>query len=378
MKFLHIADLHIGKRVNGFSMIEDQRYILNNIVDMAVNEGVGAVLIAGDVYDKPIPSSEAVTLLNDFLENLAKKNIKVMAISGNHDSAERLGFGAELISLSGIYLSKPYSGTTEKVQIQDEWGNVNIYLLPFIRPSLVRHYFPEEEILDYNQAMSVVINNLDLNTDERNVLIAHQFVKGGLVGQSEEYNVGGVDEIAAEHYYDFDYVALGHLHGPQHIEKQYIRYAGSPLKYSFSEEKQKKSVTLIELKEKGNVEIKTIPLIPIKDMRTIEGKYLEVTAKEFYEGTNTEDYIQVILKDEEDVPEALGKLRVIYPNIMSLKYDNERTRTSREISLVEDIESKSIIELFEELYVLQNNQELSPVQKEFMNSLIDKIWKGDK
>lgn len=378
MKFLHLADLHIGKRVNGFSMIDDQRFILNQIVEIAVNKKVDCVIMAGDIYDKPIPPAEAVTLLNEFLEMLAKKEIKVFAISGNHDSAERIGFGAGLMSIGGVYISKPFECVPEKIQIEDEWGKVNVYMLPFIKPALVRHSYPEAEVADYNQAMSVVMENTEVDENERNILVAHQFVRGGSICDSEEFNVGGVDEVAAEHFDKFDYVALGHLHGPQHIDRDTVRYAGSPLKYSFSEEQQDKSVTIIELKEKGEIQIDKETLKPLKDMRTIEGTYLEVTAKSFYEGTNVEDYIHVILKDEEDVPEALGKLRTIYPNIMSLEYDNNRTRSYSGVTEVADVESKSPLELFDQLYEMQNNQELNQEQKQLLEELIEKIWKGEE
>lgn len=377
MKFLHLADLHIGKRVNGFSMIDDQRFILNQIVEIVLDKKVNGVIMAGDIYDKPIPPAEAVTLLNEFLEMLAKNEIKVFAISGNHDSAERIGFGAGLMSIGGVYISKPFEGVPERVQLEDEWGKVNVYMLPFIKPALVRHCYPEAEVTDYNQAMSLVMKNTDINEEERNILVAHQFVKGGSICDSEEFNVGGVDEVAAEHFDKFDYVALGHLHRPQHIGKDTVRYAGSPLKYSFSEEKQDKSVTIIELKEKGEIYIDKEQLKPLKDMRTIEGAYLEVTSKSFYEGTNVEDYIHVVLKDEEDVPEALGKLRTIYPNIMSLEYDNKRTRSYSGVTEVADVERKSPLELFEQLYEMQNNQELSKEQRQLLEELIEKIWKGE-
>lgn len=377
MKFLHLADLHIGKRVNGFSMIEDQRFILNQIVEIALNKKVEGILIAGDIYDKPIPPAEAVTLLNEFLEMVAKNSIKVFAISGNHDSAERMGFGAGLMSIGGVHISKPFKERSEKIQLEDEWGKVNIFMLPFIKPALVRHCYPEVEIADYNQAMAIVMEKTKVDENERNILVAHQFVRGGSVCDSEEFNVGGVDEVAADHFDKFDYVALGHLHGPQHINRDTVRYAGSPLKYSFSEKKQNKSITLIELKEKGIVEIEKIPLKPLKDMRTIEGTYLEVTAKSFYQGINVEDYIHVVLKDEEDVPEALGKLRTIYPNIMSIEYDNKRTRSYNGITEVVDVESKSPLELFEQLYEMQNNQELSMEQRQLLEELIEKIWKGE-
>lgn len=377
MKLLHIADLHIGKRINGFSMIEDQRYILNQIIQIALEQKVDGVVIAGDIYDKPIPPAEAVSLLNEFLEKLVKNGIKVFAISGNHDSAERIGFGAELMSVSGVHISRPFEGNLDKIILSDQWGQVNIYLLPFIKPAIVRHCYGDEEVSDYNKALEVVINHAEIDSNQRNVLVAHQFVRGASVCDSEEFNVGGVDEVSMEHFDKFDYVALGHLHGPQHIGRSEVRYAGSPLKYSFSEEKHNKSVTLVEFKDKGKVELNQLPLKPLKDMRTIEGTYMEVSSKTFYEGTNVEDYIHVILKDEEDVPEALNKLRTIYPNIMSLEYDNQRTRTYQHMTDVVNIENKKPIDLFEQLYETQNNQAMTEQQREYVEELIDKIWKGE-
>lgn len=375
MRFLHLADLHIGKRVNEFSMIEDQRYILNQILDIVKEQEVQCVLIAGDIYDKAVPSAEAVLLLDQFISRLAEMNVKVVAISGNHDSPERIGFGAEIMSTSGVYMSHPFNGNVEKVTLEDECGPINIYMLPFIKPAVVRpFFFQEEDVSSYDRAMEIVINSISINKDERNVLLAHQFVKGGSICESEEVSIGGVDQVSADYFENFDYVGLGHLHGPQTIGRETVRYAGTPLKYSFSEVNHKKSALIFDLKEKGNIEITKIPFKPIRDMKEIKGTYDQITARDFYKDMNTQDYYHITLTDEEDVPEAIGKLRTIYPNIMRLDYDNTRTRTNNTVTEIENIELKSPLELFKEFYVIRNNQDMSPEQEKLAMDLIEKIW----
>ena len=372
MRFLHLADLHIGKRVNEFSMIEDQRYILNQILDIVKEQEVQCVLIAGDIYDKAVPSAEAVLLLDQFISRLAEMNVKVVAISGNHDSPERIGFGAEIMSTSGVYMS--HNGNVEKVTLEDECGPINIYMLPFIKPAVVRPFFQEEDVSSYDRAMEIVINSISINKDERNVLLAHQFVKGGSICESEEVSIGGVDQVSADYFENFDYVGLGHLHGPQTIGRETVRYAGTPLKYSFSEVNHKKSALIFDLKEKGNIEITKIPFKPIRDMKEIKGTYDQISARDFYKDMNTQDYYHITLTDEEDVPEAIGKLRTIYPNIMRLDYDNTRTRTNNAVTEIENIELKSPLELFKEFYVIRNNQDMSPEQEKLAMDLIEKIW----
>lgn len=355
-------------------MIEDQRYILNQILDIVKEQEVQCVLIAGDIYDKAVPSAEAVLLLDQFISRLAEMNVKVVAISGNHDSPERIGFGAEIMSTSGVYMSHPFNGNVEKVTLEDECGPINIYMLPFIKPAVVRPFFQEEDVSSYDRAMEIVINNISINKDERNVLLAHQFVKGGSVCESEEVSIGGVDQVSADYFENFDYVGLGHLHGPQTIGRETVRYAGTPLKYSFSEVNHKKSALIFDLKEKGNIEITKIPFKPIRDMKEIKGTYDQISARDFYKDMNTQDYYHITLTDEEDVPEAIGKLRTIYPNIMRLDYDNTRTRTNNAVTEIENIELKSPLELFKEFYVIRNNQDMSPEQEKLAMDLIEKIW----
>jgi len=376
MKLIHLSDLHIGKRVNEVSMIEDQKYILMQILRITCDEKADALLIAGDVYDKSVPSADAVTLFDDFLCRLAKKGIPTLIISGNHDSAERLAFGNRLFESSGIHISSAYNGTTESVTLSDEHGAVTLWLLPFVKPVHVKRFFPDDIIESYTDAVRVAIDNMNIDENERNVLLTHQFVTGASTCESEEISVGGSDNVDASVFEKFDYVALGHIHGPQNIGSNRIRYCGTPLKYSFSEANHYKSVTVVELGNKGDLTLRTIPLTPRHDLREIRGTFAQVTDKEYYSAQVTDDYLHIILTDEEDVPEAMGRLRVIYPNLMTLSYDNTRTRTVQIVGSAEDVKSKSPLTLFEELYKKQNNQPMSDEQRAFAQELIDTIQEG--
>ena len=445
MKLLHISDLHIGKRVNEFSMIEDQKYILRQILTIADQQQADGVMIAGDIYDKPVPSAEAVQVFDWFLTELADRGKKVYAVSGNHDSAERIAFGAQLMRGRGVYVSPVYRGETAKYTLTDAYGEMNIYLLPFIKPAVVRHAlegltdtdadFTQEEVLSdaaekekpsnvspgscyeteksskvssescyekekpskvssescyekekpskvspesYYDAVKIAIERMNVDTSKRNILIAHQFVTGAGRCDSEEVSVGGLDNVESEVFDAFDYVALGHIHSPQFIKRETLRYCGTPLKYSFSEADQEKSVTVVEFAEKGNIQLSTVPLVPLRDMRRIRGTYLEVTARTFYQEFNKEDYVQVTLTDEEDIPDGLQKLRIIYPNLMRLEYDNSRTKQSHMIERAEDIEQKSEQELFAEFYELQNNQPMNTEQAAFVAQLIAACKEQDK
>lgn len=372
MKLFHLSDLHIGKRVNEFSMIEDQKYILTQILYAADQEKPDGILISGDVYDRTIPTAEAVQVFDAFLTRLSEQKIPAFIISGNHDSAERLAFGSSLMGKSGIYFSKVYDGTVEKIPMQDAYGTVWIYLLPFLRPSTIRHALPEraEEVQSAADAVRIALEQTKIDEKERNVLLAHQFVTGAKRCDAEELQVGDVDQIPAELFASFEYVALGHIHSPQKVGRETVRYCGAPLKYSFSEAGQEKSITVVELKEKGSVDLRTIPLKPLHDLRKIRGTYLEVTAKSFYENRDCEDYLQVTLTDEEDVPDGMAKLRTIYPNLMRLEYDNKRTRSNAEVRAAERVEEKSELELFQEFYELQNNQSMTEVQEQFIEELL--------
>lgn len=435
MKFIHLADLHIGKRVNEFSMIDDQKFIFQQILRIIEEEKPdGGVILAGDLYDKSVPSAEAVELLDEFLVALAERKVRVFAISGNHDSAERIAFGNRLMDRSGIYLSPVYSGKIEPVTLEERTEEVSdaglhppvdIWMLPFIKPQLVRHLFPEEEVQSYTDAMRVAISHMNLRKDHRNLLITHQFVTGASHCDSEEISIGGTDNVDAEVFAPFDYVALGHLHGPQNIhfggktvsektegetvpenhvetvvEKSpeigqkameenaedtklqgpVIRYSGTPLKYSFSEVNHKKSVTIVEIGEKNRedhalITLRTVPLKPLHDLREIRGSYDEVMSRAFYSRFDPEDYMHVTLTDELDVPDAMGKLRTVYHNLMKLDYDNARTRNSmEETGELSDMEKKSPMELFQELYRKQNHQDMSEEQKTFLKEMMEGIW----
>lgn len=376
MKFIHLSDLHIGKRVNEISMLEEQEYILSQILNIIDAQQPEAVLISGDVYDKSVPSAEAVTLFDEFLFRLAERKLQVMIISGNHDSAERLAFGGRLMEEKGIHLSPAYNGSIAPITLRDAYGDVHFWLLPFLRPIHVKRFFPGEAIQSYTDACRVAVEKMEVDFTKRNVLLAHQFVTGSATCDSEEISVGSADNVDAAVFSGFDYVALGHIHGPQNAGSEQIRYCGTPLKYSFSEAGHKKSVTVAELGEKGSFRLHTVPLTPKHDLREIRGTYEQVTAKSFYANTPVEDYLHIILTDEEDVPEAAARLRVIYPNLMKLSYDNTRTRSHAVIDGGADVQSKSPMELFEELYRLQNNQPMSGIQREFMKDLMEHIWEG--
>ena len=371
MKLIHLSDLHIGKRVNEISMIEDQEYILLQILQIIDDEKADAVLIAGDVYDKSVPSAEAVTLFDDFLCRLAKRKIPTLIISGNHDSPERLAFGNRLLELGGIHISPVYDGSVHSVTLTDEHGEVVFHLLPFIKPAHVKRFYPDAGIESYTDAVRVAVEKMRIDTGKRNVLLTHQFVTGSVTCESEEISVGGSDNVDASVFEGFDYVALGHIHGPQNIGSNRVRYCGTPLKYSFSESNHHKSVTVVKLGAKGQLELQLRPLNPRHDLRQIRGTFSEISG-----GTSSDDYLHIILTDEEDVPEAVGKLRLIYPNLMKLSYDNTRTRINQIIDGAEDVRRKSPLELFDELYQLQNNQPMSDEQRSFAQKLIESIWEG--
>ena len=375
---MHLADLHLGKRVNGFSMMEDQEYLLNRILEIMEEDQPDGLLIAGDVYDKTIPPAEAVRLMDDFLTAVAAKHVPVFLISGNHDSAERVAFGHQLMQGSGIWISPVYDGTIRHHTLEDRWGEVNIYLIPFLRPSVVRSFFPDVEIEDYTDALRTIIEDLQVDTSRRNVVLAHQFVTAaGTLPEtcdSEQLSVGGLDRVDGSVFSPFDYTALGHLHGPQRVGSETIRYAGSPLKYSFSELHQKKSVTVAELRAKGETEIRQIPLQPRREMIELRGTFEEILEEARKKGELQTDYYHMILTDETDVVDALSRLREYYPNIMLLDYDNRRTRSQKEVEQLDRVEERTPGELFAALYKQQNGQEMDSDRKEYLDGLIREIW----
>lgn len=374
MKFLHLADLHLGKRVNGFSMLEDQAHILRQILAILDDEQPDGVLIAGDVYDKSVPSVEAVELLDGFLTELRTRGVPVLLISGNHDSPERLAFGGRVMDSCGIHISPVYDGALAPVTLHDEFGPVHVWLLPFVKPAHMRRWFPDADIESYTDAVAEAVAHMDIDTAARNVLVTHQFVTGGTRSGSEELSVGGTDNVDSGVFAPFDYVALGHLHGAQHIGRETIRYAGSPLKYSFSEARQHKSVTVVTLGEKGDVQVRTVALTPLRELREIRGSYNELTARSFYEHTTyRSDYLHLILTDEQDVFDAMSRLRTIYPYLMTLDYDNARTRAAGGMSVPAETERRTPPELFEALYQRQNHRPMSEVQRAYIAQLMEQI-----
>lgn len=381
MKFMHLSDLHIGKRVNEFSMIEDQKHILSEIITMIKEEKPDGLLLAGDIYDKSIPTIEGVNLFDEFLTTVSSLKTPVYIVSGNHDSAERLNFGGRIMEAQKVYIAGVFQGELKKVTVSDEFGPLNIYLLPFVKPAMVTPYY--EEIETYEDAVRAIIEHTKINTEERNVLVAHQFIISGSQtperSDSELESIGGLDQIDASVFEPFDYVALGHLHGAQRIGKDTIRYAGSPLKYSFSEVKQKKSVTMVTLGEKGDVSYELKPLVPIRDMRGIKGPIDELLNPKNYTKGNTSDYIQATLTDEGNLVDAIGRMRTVYPNIMRLDFENSMTRKNENAkTAATDVQKKNPMELFKEFFVAQNNVEMDEKQEEIMTRLLNRLEGEDE
>lgn len=378
MKLIHLSDLHIGKRVCEFSMLPDQIHILNAIISIIDDERPDAVLIAGDIYDKTVPPAEAVQVFDDFLNRLSARGLQVFVISGNHDSPERIAFGGRLMDPSGIHMSPVYDGTLRPVTLEDRWGPVHIFMLPFVKPIHVRRYFPQSPIESYTDAVRRALAAAVLPQDERCVLVTHQFVTGARRCESEEISVGGADNVDADVFGAFDYVALGHLHGPQNVGSPRLRYCGTPLKYSFSEAEDEKSVTVVELEEKGRLTLRTVPLRPLRELRQLRGDFALLTDKAFYAAQQTDDYLHILLTDEEDVPNALGQLRLVYPNLMKLDYDNRRTRAQGQVGTAAAVEQRSPLALFDELYEKQNGRPMEDTQTAYLTRLIGEIWEEEE
>ena len=383
MKILHLADLHIGKIVLEQSMLEDQKYILKQIVEKIKNEKIELVLIAGDIYDRSVPPSDAVTCLNNFFKILIKDlKVKVCIIAGNHDSKERLGFGSEIFANDGLYITANYKGKVDKIELHDEYGKLNIYMLPYIKPVEVKEFFGDIEINSYHEAIRTIIEKEKIDQNERNIILSHQFVTAGSEeperSESETLILGGTENVDISCYKKFDYVALGHIHGPQRIGRDTARYAGTILKYSFSEVNQKKSLTMINFKEKGNLDIKLIPLEPLRDMRILKGPIEELTKEENYKKTNVEDYIKAIITNEEPVYDAIGKMKKIFPNTLRLEIENSKTNLNidKKLSNLDNIKKKDEIELFNEFYKYQHDQELNSIQLEIIEDIIKDV-KGE-
>lgn len=376
VKFIHLSDLHLGKRVNGFSMLEDQRDILQKLLKLTEAEQPDGVLIAGDVYDRPTPPAEAVELFDAFLVRLAGLCRGVFVISGNHDSPERLAFGGRLMTPAGVHLAPVYSGQVEPVEMQDEYGPLRVYLLPFLRPAAARRLFEEDTIETATDAMRAAVARMQIDPSLRNLLVTHQFVVGSARAESEELFAGGAEGVDGAVFAPFDYVALGHLHRPQGCGGN-MRYSGTPLAYSFSEAGETKSAAIVQLGAKGEVSVRCAPLTPLHPMREVRGRYEQLTARPYYQGTGLPGaYLHITLTDEEDQPDAVGRLRSIYPLLMRLDYDNARTRAAGEMPGPEASPAQSPMELFAQLYEAQNGRPMSAGQAGYLQGLVREIWQG--
>ena len=380
MRILHLADLHLGKILQEQPLIEDQKYMLEEIIKKVQEENIEIILISGDIYDRSIPQTDAVDMLDYFLNKLIKDLKKqVFIISGNHDSKERLGFGNKIFENDGLYISSKYEGQIKKVELQDEYGKLNIYLLPFIKPVEVKKYF-EDEILSYDETIKKIIEKENIDETQRNIILTHQFIT--CVGEeiertdSETISLGGIDNVDISNYDKFDYVAIGHVHRPQRIGRDTARYAGTMLKYSFSEVNHKKTIPIIDFKEKGNINIKLVELIPLRDMREIKGPIEELIKKENYKNTNTEDYIKAIITNEEPVYDAIGQIRKVYPNVLKLEIQNSKSSVSQNDEKekeLQNIKNKSEVELFNEFYKFQNYTELNDEQSQVIENIVKEI-----
>lgn len=376
MKLLHLSDLHIGKSVNGFSMLNEQRHVFSQILGYIKAEKPDAVMIAGDIYDRAVPSVEAVHLFDDFITKLARKNVTVLLISGNHDSPERLNYASRLLSEQRLHLCGIMDGKIKSVTLWDSFGGVNFWLLPFIKPSTVRGVFNVTEIESYSDAVSAVLEKADIDYTARNVLISHQFYTASDIApirsESEITPVGGLDAIDIGILSRFDYVALGHLHRAQCLG-QNIHYAGSPIKYSFSECRHVKTVTLVELGEKGCLNISHLPLSPIHDMREIRGPLKHLLSEEISSQGNKEDYLHVTLTDEDEIADPMNKIRSVYPNVMALDFENSRTQAGNSgINLDPGkVESLSPYDLFREFFLDINGSTMSAEQSKIVWELLD-------
>lgn len=380
MRILHLADLHLGKILQEESLLEDQKYMLEEIIKKVQEENIEIILISGDIYDRSIPQTDAVDMLDYFLNKLIKDLKKqVFIISGNHDSKERLGFGNKIFENDGLYISSKYEGQIKKVELQDEYGKLNIYLLPFIKPVEVKKYF-EDEILSYDETIKKIIEKENIDETQRNIILTHQFVT--CIGEevertdSETISLGGIDNVDISNYDKFDYVAIGHVHRPQRIGRDTARYAGTMLKYSFSEVNHKKTIPIIDFKEKGNINIKLVELIPLRDMREIKGPIEELIKKENYKNTNTEDYIKAIITNEEPVYDAIGQIRKVYPNVLKLEIQNSKSSVSQNDEKekeLQNIKNKSEVELFNEFYKFQNYTELNDEQTQVIENIVKEI-----
>ena len=378
MKILHLADLHLGKILQEQSFLEDQKYMLNKIIEKIKEENIETILISGDIYDRSIPPTEAVDLLDEFLNVLIRElKRKVFIIAGNHDSKERLGFGNKIFEEEGLYISSKYDGKLKKVELEDEYGKLNIYMLPFVKPVEVKQYFDDEQF-GYDEMIHKIIEKEEINTNERNIILTHQFVtaRGEEVERtdSEVLSLGGTDNVDVSNYDKFDYVAIGHVHRPQRIGRDTARYAGTMLKYSFSEIYKDKQATILTISKNKQISLSHHLLKPLRDMREMECS-LESLLKRKCEIGNEEDYMHVILTDEEQILDAIGKVRTVYPNVMQISFKNRRHMMQYEtIQMKENqIADQNPMELFEQFYKMQNHIDLDEKRAQMAISIFEEV-----
>ena len=373
MKFLHLSDLHIGKKIHGYSMLEDQSWILQQILEIIEKYQPDGILIAGDIYDKNVPIESGVTLFNQFLNSLHEMKKQVFFISGNHDSAQRIQFGDQIFAEQNIHIAGTFDGEIRKIKTEDQYGEIFIYLIPFLKPSMVKAWYGE--VKTHQEAVEKALESVRFEEGKRNILVAHQFVTKGnwspQICDSEQLSIGGLDRVDVSIFEKFDYVALGHLHGPQKVGRETIRYSGSPLKYSFSESRQKKSAVFFEIKEKGEIEIELIPLIPLHDLRVLKGPFDEILNPNHYKKGNQEDYVRVILTDGRELYAPLDEIRKIYPNVLRLEFDNTRTKKDMENENLEEIEKKDAFTLFSEFFERQNEREMDEEQRKWVRMILE-------
>lgn len=372
MNILHLSDLHLGKRIYECSMIDEQRHMLEQALALAREADV--TLIAGDLYDKPVPPAEAVSLLDDFLTRMSAQGSTVVMIAGNHDSAERIAFGSRLMDGRGIYMSPVYDGRPRRVTLHDEHGPVHFHLLPFVKPAHVRAALGREEIEGYTQAVGAAIAAMEIDAGARNVLLAHQYVTGAGRSESEEVSVGGLDNVDAAVFAPFDYVALGHLHAAQSLEGGRVRYSGAPLAYAFSEAGREKGVLLVHLGAKGELCVQMRPITPRRALTRVRGSFARLADPA---APVCEDYVQITLTDEDDVPDAASRLRAVYPNLLQILYDNARTRAQQADFERGAQAERSPLALFEQLYEAQNGQAMSGEQHALLAGMMERIWEDE-
>ena len=374
MKFLHIADLHIGKCLNQKSLLEDQKIILDQIVKYMEDYNVEVLMLAGDIYDKQIPSKEAVNLFNDFLCDLIlKHHYQVYIISGNHDSAERLNFASSILKNEGLYIETYANVPISKYEFHDEFGKVNLYMLPYSSPLYTRVKF-DSTCNNYSEMIKYYVENSNIDFSKRNILLTHHtFLHNNMASFSDSevrFNIGGTEGIDAAYFKDFDYVALGHLHNPQYVNRHHIRYSGSILKYSDSEVNINKVALMVELKEKGNIEITELPLTPLHDLKKIKGTIDELLVNP---DVLDEDYVYVTLTNDTIIPYAMKRIRVKYPNALSLTYERLSKQLIDKTIDTTDFKEKSIKDQFNEFYKFINNKELSDNQISILDKILEKV-----